>query len=275
MSQFTFLTERERKIQAAAICREVNATVEAEVDLGRKISAPKDIMLDELSLASNRGSRLFKMRQRRSEKYTFESIQNEVNTQINKLVIPPISGIETTDLESSVEVNQAPNTTHPNTSDPSALPNPDCIAPGYGGPLKEMPTEKFNCTAVPKSYHSPWEQALIGDPALAETLLVQMPELETRSEKPEYKSFNRVATPFGGFDKAPRVSVKSVEEDLVPSGPSLPPPALPVDHVPTRPSFNRTALGWVSERVPLVPPTVNLEPISSMVSTFIPESDEL
>lgn len=44
---------------------------------------PKDIMLEELSLASNRGSRLFKMRQRRSEKYTFESIQNENNKQLN------------------------------------------------------------------------------------------------------------------------------------------------------------------------------------------------
>lgn len=54
---------------------------EPEMDLGKKVSAPKEIMLEELSLASNRGSRLFKMRQKRSEKYTFESIQNEANTQ--------------------------------------------------------------------------------------------------------------------------------------------------------------------------------------------------
>lgn len=51
--------------------------------LGKKLSTPKDIMLEELSLLSNRGSRLFKMRQRRSEKYTFESIQNEANAQLN------------------------------------------------------------------------------------------------------------------------------------------------------------------------------------------------
>lgn len=44
--------------------------------LGRKVNTPKEIMLEELSLASNRGSRLFKMRQKRSEKYTFESTQN-------------------------------------------------------------------------------------------------------------------------------------------------------------------------------------------------------
>lgn len=53
------------------------------MDLGRKVNMPKDIMLEELSLTSNRGSRLFKMRQRRSEKYTFESIQNQTNIQIN------------------------------------------------------------------------------------------------------------------------------------------------------------------------------------------------
>lgn len=53
------------------------------MDLGKKLSTPKDIMLEELSLMSNRGSRLFKMRQRRSEKYTFESIQNEANTMFN------------------------------------------------------------------------------------------------------------------------------------------------------------------------------------------------
>lgn len=56
---------------------------DVQMDLGKKVSVPKDIMLDELSFASNRGSRLFKMRQRRSEKYTFESIQNETNNQLN------------------------------------------------------------------------------------------------------------------------------------------------------------------------------------------------
>lgn len=59
------------------------ACSDAEMDLGKKVSVPKDIMLEELSLTSNRGSRLFKMRQKRSEKYTFESVQNENNTQPN------------------------------------------------------------------------------------------------------------------------------------------------------------------------------------------------
>lgn len=61
----------------------VSLCLDIEMDLGKKMSVPKDIMLEELSLASNRGSRLFKIRQRRSEKYTFESIQNENNKQLN------------------------------------------------------------------------------------------------------------------------------------------------------------------------------------------------
>lgn len=59
------------------------------MDLGRKVNTPKEIMLEELSLASNRGSRLFKMRQKRSEKYTFESIQNasiHVNVSMTSLL---------------------------------------------------------------------------------------------------------------------------------------------------------------------------------------------
>uniref|UniRef100_A0A8C7ZIK2 Myozenin 2a n=1 Tax=Oryzias sinensis TaxID=183150 RepID=A0A8C7ZIK2_9TELE len=83
MSRFTTMTTRERKMQAAAICREVHAQDEFSMDLGKKMSVPKDIMLEELSLASNRGSRLFKLRQRRSEKYTFENVHNQTNMQLN------------------------------------------------------------------------------------------------------------------------------------------------------------------------------------------------
>ncbi|XP_045078149.1 myozenin-2 [Coregonus clupeaformis] len=83
MSQFSTMTTNERKMQAAAICREIQGGKDAEMDLGKKMSVPKDVMLEELSLASNRGSLLFENRKKRSEKYTFESIQNVTNTQIN------------------------------------------------------------------------------------------------------------------------------------------------------------------------------------------------
>uniref|UniRef100_A0A3Q3DGS1 Myozenin 2a n=1 Tax=Hippocampus comes TaxID=109280 RepID=A0A3Q3DGS1_HIPCM len=53
------------------------------VDLGKKVSVPQDIMVEELALASNRGSQLFKRRQKRSEKYTFENVQDDINSHLN------------------------------------------------------------------------------------------------------------------------------------------------------------------------------------------------
>lgn len=41
----------------------------AEFDLGTKIKTPKDVMLEELSLMKNKGSKMFQMRQQRVEKF--------------------------------------------------------------------------------------------------------------------------------------------------------------------------------------------------------------
>uniref|UniRef100_A0A8C6V3Z4 Myozenin 2a n=1 Tax=Neogobius melanostomus TaxID=47308 RepID=A0A8C6V3Z4_9GOBI len=101
MSQFCTMTTSERKFHAAAICREVQGYEDVEVDLGKKVSVPKDIMLEELSLSSNRGSRLFKSRQRRSEKYTFESFQNGTNMELNGATITQGMNEHTTDVHSS------------------------------------------------------------------------------------------------------------------------------------------------------------------------------
>ncbi|KAK7166340.1 hypothetical protein R3I93_006192 [Phoxinus phoxinus] len=254
MSQFSTLSVRDRKMQAAALCHEVHGGANGfTMDLGKKLSTPKDIMLEELSLLSNRGSRLFKMRQRRSEKYTFESIQNEANTILNN---ENLANAENKELASK---------TPPNTPDPRNPANPEEIAPGYGGPLTNIPPERFNATAMPKSYHSPWEEAIINDPTLADTFKVHMPVPEPKLELPDYKSFNRVATPFGGFEKTPRgITFKLPDVDLnVPRYPELQDPAA------KRPTFNRTAQGWISEGMPLILPTVSLEPFE------IPESEDL
>lgn len=75
---------KDEKIKRRLVCLcmyTLSICSDAEVDLGKKVSVPKDIMLEELSLTSNRGSRLFKKRQKRSEKYTFESVHNENNVQ--------------------------------------------------------------------------------------------------------------------------------------------------------------------------------------------------
>ncbi|KAJ0066941.1 hypothetical protein NL108_006202, partial [Boleophthalmus pectinirostris] len=45
----------------------------SELDLGIKVRTPKDIMLEELSLMKNRGSKMFKMRQQRVERFIYEN----------------------------------------------------------------------------------------------------------------------------------------------------------------------------------------------------------
>lgn len=231
------------------------------MDLGKKMNTPKDIMLDELSFTSNRGSRLFKKRQQRSEKYTFESIQNETNQQLNSTVVFQAETGDVVDGD-----NQEPSEVPSDAPDTKTVPDPDSIAPGYGGPLKDIPPEKFNSTAVPKSYHSPWEQAIINDPALADTLISRMPEVEPRADLPGYKSFNRVAIPFGGYSLTARPApIKAIQVEPLPdlSEPQEEGAAV------FRPSFNRSALGWVTSSDPVSLPTVPVEP------GLIPESDDL
>ncbi|XP_028330508.1 myozenin-2a [Gouania willdenowi] len=239
MSQFSTMTTRERKMQAAAICREVQAQEDIEMDLGKKMSVPKDIMLEELSLTSNRGSQLFKKRQRRSEKYTFESIQNANNNTLSGEVDLQSENGNISEGNSGFTDTNPPEVTF-DTESTKTVPDPDSIAPGYGGPLKDIPPEKFNSTSVPKSYHSPWEQAIISDPGLADTLNTCMAELVPKPDLPGYKSFNRVAIPFGGFANAPRSSpVKAIQVENL----SLQEPL--ADAGIDRCSFNRSALGWV------------------------------
>ncbi|XP_038160647.1 myozenin-2b isoform X2 [Cyprinodon tularosa] len=210
------------------------------MDLGKKLSTPKDIMLEELSLLSNRGSRLFKMRQRRSEKYTFESIQNEANALLNNDILNQNTH--------SVEIKVDP-------------PAHD----GSANSTSDMVTEKLDTTPGHKTYHSPWEQVILSDPNLADTLQLRMPEPEPKQDLPEYKCFNRVATPYGGFEKAPRgITFKLPEVDLNP-----PQYQELCDPRAKRPTFNRTAQGWISEGTHLILPTITLEPFS------VPESDDL
>ncbi|XP_028260681.1 myozenin-2b [Parambassis ranga] len=237
MSQFCTMPAGERKERAAAICREVHqGTSSGDVmDLGKKLCTPKDIMLEELSLLSNRGSRLFKMRQRRSDKYTFESIQNEANAQLNNMLNENTHTVE-------IKVDAPPGSNEENTV-----------------------SEKLNATATSKSYHSPWEEAILGDPDLVETVKLRMPPPDPRPELPEYKSFNRVATPYGGFERAPRgITFKLPEMDLNPPRyPELQEPGV------KRPTFNRTAQGWISEGTHLILPTLTLK------QGDVPESDDL
>merc|ERR1712002_84289 len=63
----------------------------SELDLGTKIKTPKDVMLEELSLLTNKGSKMFRMRQQRVEKFivTNENMQNLENLLICPPPVPP------------------------------------------------------------------------------------------------------------------------------------------------------------------------------------------
>ncbi|PKU35934.1 myozenin-1 isoform x2 [Limosa lapponica baueri] len=45
----------------------------SKLNLGKKISIPRDVMLEELSLLTNKGSKMFKLRQLRVEKFIYEN----------------------------------------------------------------------------------------------------------------------------------------------------------------------------------------------------------
>lgn len=53
------------------------------LNLGKKISVPRDVMMEELNLTSNRGSRMFQERQKRVERFTLENAANSVYNTIN------------------------------------------------------------------------------------------------------------------------------------------------------------------------------------------------
>ena len=57
----------------------------SEFDLGTKIKTPKDTMLEELSLMKNKGSKMFRMRQQRVEKFIVTN-ENMVHTRAARTV---------------------------------------------------------------------------------------------------------------------------------------------------------------------------------------------
>ncbi|VTJ80327.1 Hypothetical predicted protein [Marmota monax] len=256
---------KQRRQQASAIMREVHGNDAGSMDLGKKVSVPRDIMVEELSHLGNRGARLFKMRQRRSDKYTFENFQYETKVQRNHSLAMQNGKLDGSILEGGSQ--QAP-LTPPNTPDPRSPPNPESLAPGYSGPLKEIPPERFNTTAVPKYYQSPWEQAIGSDPELLEALHPRFFQPEGKAQLQDYRSFNRVATPFGGFEKASKMVKFKVPdfELLLLTDPRFMAFANPLSG---RRSFNRTPKGWVSENIPIVVAAESAE------DTTVPESEDL
>ncbi|NXS47175.1 MYOZ3 protein, partial [Balaeniceps rex] len=229
------------------------------LDLGKKVSTPQDLMIEELSLRNNRGSQLFQQRQRRMQRFIFEHPggYREVGLQLIPQLraaqpfpgsrrlcseaIPRGAGEDAggqQSYHSELHVAALPQGGPPEVPKKtekvlqmSKILNPDALAPGYSGPLKEVPPEKFNVTAIPKGYRSPWQE-LLGD---KDNTVHGKNEPPVRPSPWDVRSFNRTPAPFD----------RTLVSDLFSA------PAMELDNLSVlevishRRNFNRVPQGWV------------------------------
>ncbi|MED6266347.1 hypothetical protein CHARACLAT_001201 [Characodon lateralis] len=186
----------------------------AELDLGTKIKTPKDVMLEELSLMKNKGSKMFRMRQQRVERFivTNENMQNLQNLLMTPPVVPP----------------------------KPEKPKEEKVEETVNGEAEKAKRRN----EYVRTYISPWERAMT-DEELKATMKPCMPgPIQTHPDLPQYKSFNRTALPFGGIEKASKMLTFELPEINAASEEQEPLPTLQTD-IRSRPSFNRTPIGWV------------------------------
>ncbi|NXJ03927.1 MYOZ3 protein, partial [Odontophorus gujanensis] len=216
-----------------------------QLDLGKKMSTPQDVMLEELSLSTNRGSQLFQQRQKRMQRFVFEhpSGYRKVRAQLWAGWLSPqpfhpqagnVEGQQSFHSELHVAVSphggppEVPKKTEKVLHMIKVL-NPDSLAPGYSSPLKEVPPEKFNVTAIPKGYRSPWH-GHIGDKDKAVGRENQLP---LKLPHGDFVNFNRTPAPFDKAQLSDLFYVPPAELDL-----SV------LEVISRRPNFNRVPQGW-------------------------------
>ncbi|CAH7023594.1 myozenin-3 [Phodopus roborovskii] len=216
------------------------------LDLGKKLSVPQDLMIEELSLRNNPGSLLFQKRQRRVQKFTFElseslqallarSAQEKVAGKETLGTVP--NGSEEQNHRSELHVFQGspgdPRIAHPGVAGVESVRNPSALAPGYAEPLKGIPPEKFNHTAIPKGYHCPWQEFI----SYRDSPSGSGSRTPVLRDYRDYRNFNKTPVPFGG---------PHVGETIFQAGtPFVPEPFSGLELLRLRPSFNRVAQGWV------------------------------
>lgn len=254
---------RERKEKASAIAREAHGGAIVQLDLGKKVSVPQDLMMEELSLFANKGSKMFQMRQKRVDKFTVEGVGRAQGRSglggMNAAGYPGQGHMNVDGMKENYrsEVHIAHRGKHPG---PAVAPkpfgrlsaakninvmlNPSIIAPGYSGPLKEIPPEKFNITAIPRSYQSPWTEQLGYQTHRIDMMINELPEAPPNPKLQTYRCFNRAAIPFGGcgrlFSVPELENMETPEETVAPD----------VSRLTNRPSFNRRARGWTGPPLP-------------------------
>ncbi|NXR63753.1 MYOZ3 protein, partial [Rhadina sibilatrix] len=217
---------------------------EPHLDLGKKMSTTHDLMIEELSLPNNRGSRLFQQRQKRVQRFVFEYPSGSHHTgkgdpegTVNdQTVRENASGQE--NYHSELHVAASPHGGPPEVPKKSEkvlhmskVLNPSALAPGYSSPLKEIPHEKFNVTAIPKGYRSPWQE-LFGD---RDDAVYGKNPPPMRPPAWDFRSFNRTPAPFDRALVGELFSLPTIELDNLSA----------LEVISHRPNFNRVAQGWV------------------------------
>ncbi|XP_077182677.1 myozenin-3 [Paroedura picta] len=252
---------KEWKKQAQAFVRELTGEEVPELDLGKKVSIPQDLMMEELSLQINRGSRLYQQRQKRVQQFVLE-YPTSYRIASNRTAVGSLHQNHEADaitngqmpLHNAEGKENYPAELHGVASGmrgPPKVPkktdkvlqmskalNPDGLAPGYSGPLKGVAYEKFNCTAIPKAYQCPWREFLSSEDY----------QFDSESHLPEPprkvnivdRSFNRTPTPFGGLllndvYPVPGFEMNEAQTDTMSS----------LELMLNRPSFNRAPRGWI------------------------------
>ncbi|KAG9346189.1 hypothetical protein JZ751_008012 [Albula glossodonta] len=247
----------------------------SEFDLGTKIKAPKDVMLEELSLLKNKGSKMFKMRQKRVERFIYENNPDLLSESMENLHnLAPSLGGQATDGNDKANGSGAGH----GLASESGTQGKDGEAEGAGEQgeagghdgadgmdsalekkeelEREKEREKKRKEYV-RTYISPWERAMKGDEELTATMKMQMPGPHVYQAPPSLKSFNRTALPYGGFEKASQLMTFQMPDIEVPSDE---PETAVVYHldISSRPSFNRTPIGWVCTGEPKLSDNENI-----------------
>ncbi|XP_072486816.1 myozenin-3 isoform X2 [Notamacropus eugenii] len=224
------------------------------LDLGKKVSTPQDLMVEELSFRSNKGSLLFQKRQKRVQKFTFEYAGKQTQSSVSQgrgsdlgttssagppEELPTASGPDGKEnyrTEIQILPTPPPGSQMSNQERPAGrAPSPSALASGYSKPLTGIPPEKFNHTAIPKGYQSPWQEFIDYKDGCKDYYLNHLNHTPSPSD---YRNFNKTPVPFGG----PLISETFPQTDI----PLIPKePLSGLDLLSYRPSFNRVAQGWV------------------------------
>ncbi|XP_032087441.1 myozenin-1 [Thamnophis elegans] len=258
------------------LTQEVMPQEGSKLNLGKKISIPRDVMLEELSLLTNRGSKMFKLRQLRVEKFIYENnpdaFSNNSVDHFQRFI--PSDCYSGGRMMSGVTVGPYGSSKLHYPPTPPAKPGSKGGAGGTGTGHSEGSAGKGGGVdgggngneagggkgenksgsgkgkvSLPKTYISPWERALGITPQEKSEFSIDPLSNGTKADLCLYKSFNRTAMPYGGYEKAIKLMTFQMPEFEV--GPLLPEPLIVYNQeVSNRPSFNRTPVPWLGSGEP-------------------------